>query len=119
MSTSDSTRSVVPPPSFRRFAERFPDVVEAYDRFGEALRRAGPLSAREAALVKLAVSVGARMEGATYAHARKARAAGIEDAAIEHVALLSAPTIGFPNMMAALGCIRDVLAETGDTPGRP
>jgi len=107
----DSPSAVVPPPSFRRFAQRFPAVVEAYDRFGAELRAAGPLSAREIALVKLAVSVGARMEGATFAHTRKARASGIEDAALEHVVLLSAPTIGFPNMMAALGCVRDVIEQ--------
>ena len=52
----DSPSAVVPPPSFRRFAQRFPAVVEAYDRFGAELRAAGPLSAREIALVKLAVS---------------------------------------------------------------
>ena len=114
MNDPNAAFAVVPPPSFRRFAERFPSVVEAYDRFGAELRAAGPLSAREIALVKLAISVGARMEGATYAHTRKARAAGIEDAAVEHVVLLSAPTIGFPNMMAALGLVRDVI-ERGDT----
>src|SRR5690606_2013651 len=79
-SMSQHQDTVIPPPSFSRFAERFPAVVEAYDRFGAVLRAAGPLSAREVALVKLAVSVGARMQGATYAHARKARAAGIADA---------------------------------------
>jgi alkylhydroperoxidase/carboxymuconolactone decarboxylase family protein YurZ len=83
--------------------------VEAYDRFGAELRAAGPLSAREIALVKLAVSVGARMEGSTHAHTRKARAVGVEDAALEHVVLLAAPTIGFPNMMAALSWVRDAL----------
>lgn len=104
-------RTVVPPPSFRRLAERFPAVVAAYEQFGAELRAAGPLSPREVALVKLAVSVGARLQGGTYAHARKARAAGIGDADLEHVVLLAAPTIGFPGMMAALGWLRDALAD--------
>jgi alkylhydroperoxidase/carboxymuconolactone decarboxylase family protein YurZ len=84
-------------------------VVEAYDRLGEQVRSAGPLSAREVALVKLGISIGARMAGAAHAHARKALAQGIESAAIEHVAVLSCPTIGFPNMMTALGWVQDVL----------
>jgi alkylhydroperoxidase/carboxymuconolactone decarboxylase family protein YurZ len=88
-------------------------VVAAYERLGEAVREAGPLSPREVALVKLAISVGARVHGSAYAHARKALAQGIEGSALEHVVILSAPTIGFPNMMAALGCVRDVLQEGG------
>jgi hypothetical protein len=41
----------------------------------------------------------------------KALALGIEPKAIEHVALLACPTIGFPNMMTARGWVRDVLTE--------
>ena len=109
MAEPEAVRSVEPPQAFRDFARRFPAVVTAYEQLGEQVRRAGPLSPREVALVKLAISVGARMEGAAHAHARKAHAQGIEPAAIEHVALLACPTIGFPNMMTALGWMQDVL----------
>ena len=109
MSGPNAAATVVPPPSFQRFAERYPAVVEAYDRFGEELRAAGPLTAREIALVKLALSIGARMEGSAHAHTRKAQAVGLDANALEHVALLAAPTIGFPNMMAALGWVRSAL----------
>jgi len=106
--------AVTPPAPYRDFVRRHPEVGAAYESLGRAVRAAGPLSAREIALVKLAVSVGARMEGSTHAHARKARASGIEDAALEQVALLACPTIGFPNMMAALTWIRDVVeADAG------
>ena len=101
-----------PPKAFRDFTERYPAVVEAYERLAEQIRAAGPLSSREVALVKLAISIGARMEGATHAHARKALAQGIEPEAIEHVALLSCPTVGFPNMMTGRGWVRDVLTES-------
>lgn len=111
MSEPKAARAAEPPEMFREFVRRYPDVAEAYDRLGEQVRRAGPLSPREVALVKLGISVGARMQGAAHAHARKARAQGIEPAAIEHVALLSCPTIGFPNMMSALGWVRDVLDD--------
>ena len=108
MSEPKAVRAVEPPEEFREFARRYPGVVEAYDRLGEQVRLAGPLSPREVALVKLGISIGARMQGAAHAHARKARALGIEAHAIEHVALLACPTIGFPNMMTALGWMQDV-----------
>ena len=106
MSEPKAARALEPPQEFREFAGRYPAVVEAYERLGEEVRKAGPLSPREVALVKLGISIGARMQGAAHAHARKARAQGIDGAALEHVALLACPTIGFPNMMAALGWVR-------------
>ena len=109
MSAADATRQPEPPQAFREFALKYPAVVAAYERLGEQVRAAGPLTPREVALVKLGISIGARMEGATHAHARKALAAGIEAAAVEHVALLACPTIGFPNMMTARGWIRDAV----------
>lgn len=107
MNEPESVQAVEPPAPFKRFAEIHPDVARAHQQLGEAVRAAGPLSAREVALVKLAISIGARLEGSTHAHARKARAQGIEDAALDHVAILSCPTIGFPAMMMALGWLHD------------
>ena len=112
MTEPDAARAVPPPAAFQEFRERYPGVVDAYERLGEELRVAGPLSPREVALVKLAISIGARMEGASHAHARKALAQGMAPEAIEHVALLSCPTIGFPNMMMALGWVRDVTSRS-------
>jgi alkylhydroperoxidase/carboxymuconolactone decarboxylase family protein YurZ len=112
MKEPEAARSAKPPKQFREFAKQHPAIVQAYERFGEAVRAAGPLSPREVALVKLAISIGARMEGSAHAHARKALAQGIEGAALEHVALLASPTIGFPNMMTALGWVRDIVSET-------
>ena len=117
MPGSRSARTAKPPKPFRTFAKTHAGVARAYEQLGEAVRAAGPLSAREVALVKLALSIGARMEGATHAHARKALAAGIEAAALEHVAILGCPTIGFPAMMMALGWVRDV-AAAARTPAR-
>jgi len=102
------------PAAFTSFRKRFPAVAEANERLGEAVRDAGPLSEREVALVKLGIAIGARMEGATHAHVRKGLDAGIEPAALEQVALLACPTVGFPQTMMALGWVRDLLK----TPGR-
>lgn len=98
-----------PPPPFRDFVAAYPEIAAAYQRLGEAVRAVGPLSEREVALVKLAISLGAGLEGAAHAHTRKALAAGIEADALKQVALLSCPTIGFPRMMASLGWVNDEL----------
>lgn len=102
-----------PSKHYERFQSTHPAIAEAHAAMGEAVRAAGPLSEREVALVKLALAVGAQMEGGVHAHTRRAAAAGIERAAIEQVALLAAPTIGFPHTMAAYTWIRDSL-ERGE-----
>ena len=89
-----------PPEAFQTFARFHPAVLEAYEDLGKAVREAGPLSDREIALVKLAIAVGARMEGPTHAHSRKALAQGIDDESLRHVVMLAATTVGFPTMMA-------------------
>lgn len=96
------------PEPYRSFLTSHPEVAQAYEALGKSLRASGPLSDREVALVKLAIAVGARMEGATHSHARRGLAEGIEVAALEQVAILAASTVGFPNMMAALSWVRDV-----------
>lgn len=98
-----------PPKHYRSFVDEHPKIAEAYQALGKAVREAGPLSAREVMLVKLALAVGAQHEGATHAHVRKARAGGVEKEAIEHAVLLAVPTIGFPSTMAAYTWIQDAL----------
>lgn len=107
MTESRGARRPQPPQVFQDLSEKYPDVIQAHDRLGAAVRAAGPLTSREIALVKLAIATGARMEGAVHAHTRMGRAEGIEERALEQVALLASPTIGFPNTMAALTWIRD------------
>jgi alkylhydroperoxidase/carboxymuconolactone decarboxylase family protein YurZ len=88
--------------------------MQAYESFGQAARLAGPLSEREIALVKLAISVGAGLEGAAHSHCRKAIQAGCTAGELRHVAIVSAPTIGFPAMMRARSWVEDVLEKQHD-----
>lgn len=88
-------------------AEEFPDVWSAYSELGEAVANAGPLNARERRLVKLALAIGARSEGAVHSHVRRAQDDGVESAALDQVALLAVPTLGLPRATAALTWIRD------------
>ena len=99
------------PKRFRKFQSDYPHVAEAYDRLGNAVHTAGPLTDRERALVKLAISVGARLEGGMHAHTRKALMAGVTKQDLYHVALLSMQTIGLPSAMAAMSAIDDILEE--------
>ncbi len=98
-----------PPKRFQRFQEEYKDVAGAYERMGDAVHAAGPLDEKTRALIKLAISTGARLEGAVHAHVRKALEAGVRPEELKQVALLSLPTIGLPSMMAALSWIEDVL----------
>ncbi|KAA5541139.1 carboxymuconolactone decarboxylase family protein [Roseiconus nitratireducens] len=89
--------------------DEHPELMRAYESFGKAAKEAGPLSEREAALVKLAISLGAGLEGAAHSHCRKALEAGCTADDLRHVALISAPTIGFPTMMRAKSWVEDVV----------
>jgi 4-carboxymuconolactone decarboxylase len=99
------------PDWYRSRRKRYPDVFEAYERLGEACRSAGPLAAREAALVKLGIAIGARLEGAVHSHVRRAVEAGATPDECRHAALLATTTLGFPSMMAALSWVEDVLSR--------
>ncbi len=99
------------PKPYERFEERYPDLVAAYERLGDAATAAGPLSAREQRLVKVALAVGAAHEGALHSHARRAREAGIGPDELRHTVLLATTTLGFPSMMRAMTWLEDVLNE--------
>lgn len=99
------------PRPYQQMHQSHPDYMQAYEAFGKAAKEAGPLSDREVALVKLAISIGAGLEGAAHSHCRKAIEAGCSSEELLHVALLSAPTIGFPTMMRAKSWIEDVLSN--------
>ncbi|MGA7836988.1 MAG: carboxymuconolactone decarboxylase family protein, partial [Ignavibacteriaceae bacterium] len=71
--------------------------------------KAGPLDDKTRALIKLAISSGARLEGAVHSHARKALRAGVTKEEMRHAVMLALPTIGLPSMMAALSWVDDIL----------
>jgi 4-carboxymuconolactone decarboxylase len=103
-----------PPVQFEQLTDRFPELASAYAEYGRAATGAGPLDTRLAHLVKLGISIGMRHEGAVHAHTRKALAAGFSPDELRHAALLAAPTLGWPAMMAAYLWVEDELAASGD-----
>lgn len=95
-------------------ADSHPDVWSAYSALGKATAEAGPLSERERRLVKLALAIGADSEGGVHSHVRRGRSEGIEPAALEQVALLAIPTLGFPRAAAAFTWIGDLNGAPGN-----
>src|SRR5262245_39042901 len=100
------SRMPAPPSMYREFTRRFPKLGAAWEEVGKAGRE-GPLSDREARLVKLAVAVGSLREGAVHSNVRKALASGMSSDEIEHVIALAAGTIGFPAAVATYSWVRD------------
>ena len=100
------------PKRFLQFQRDYPKVYEAYKQLGETAKAAGPLDRKTRELVRLAIAVGARHEGAVHSHTRRALESGLSAEEIRHAVLLSVTSIGFPNMMAAMSWIDDVLKPT-------
>ena len=90
---------------------RHPEVLEAYEKLGEACQAAGPLDGKTRALVKLAIAIGSRHEGAVHSHTRRSIEAGASIDECRHTVLLATTTIGFPAMMAALSWVEDVARD--------
>lgn len=100
------------PSSYGKMHERHPRIMASYEAFNDACKAAGPLDERSVSLVKLAVSMGAGLDGAARSHARKALEAGCTREELSQVALLCAPTLGFPFMMRAYKTLLEIIGES-------
>jgi 4-carboxymuconolactone decarboxylase len=103
-----------PPAVHQQFVRRFPSLGKAWDLVNEE-GGGGPLDVKTQRLLKLAIAVGARREGAVHSGVRKARDAGASLAEMEQVVALAASTIGFPASVAVWSWVR----EEADGAGRP
>jgi len=99
------------PNIYQNFAEKYPEVFKTYNQLGISCREAGPLDIKSQSLVKLGIAMGCNSRGGVMSHTRKALAAGATPEEIFHAILLSLTTIGFPNMMAAMGWVNEVIEE--------
>jgi len=100
-----------PPKSFDEFVHRFPKLGKAWELLGEAGEEAGPLDRKTQRLVKLALAIGTRQEGAVHSGVRKAMAVGVSEQELEQVVALAASLIGLPGSVAALGWVREEVAK--------
>ena len=109
-----SSTSEKAPKTYDAFVKEFPRLGAAWDAMREA-EEAGPFDEREQRLLKLAVAIGAGKQGPVHSAARKAKAAGVSDAEIRHVAAIAASTIGLPPAVAAWSWVVEEL-EKKNTP---
>jgi len=105
------------PPSINQFRQHHPDVWEAFANLGEKVHQAGPLDEKSRRLVKLALAIGLRHEGAVHSATRQALAAKFSPEELYHAAILATTTVGWPSAYAAMTWIADVVAGEGD--GKP
>ncbi|MDJ0767101.1 MAG: carboxymuconolactone decarboxylase family protein [Myxococcota bacterium] len=99
-----------PPQAYKKFIDKFPKLAEAWSLIGQG-GRDGPLDAKSARLIKLAVAIGSLREGAVHANVRKALSEGIDREEIEQIVALAAGTLGLPATAAAYTWTQDVLEK--------
>ncbi len=97
------------PKVYEQFGEQYPEVFKKYKELGIATRNAGPLDEKSQNLIKLGIALGANSRGSVMSHTRKALSAGASKEEILHAVMLGLTTTGFPNMIAALNWVEEVL----------
>ena len=95
------------PNSVSFFEKKHPAVWEAFSKLGEACHETGPLDEKARRLIKLALAVALRHEGAVHSATRNALKCGVTREELEHVVILAITTIGWPAAHAAMTWIDD------------
>ena len=99
------------PEIVQELADNQPDVWSAYNQLGQAIGGAGPLAPETQRLIKLALAIGAGLEGAVHSHTHRGLEEGLTGEQMRHVALLGVTTLGWPRAVAGLSWIDAALAE--------
>lgn len=99
------------PSPVEKLKDRYPEVWKAFNDLGERCHEAGPLDEKSRRLVKIALSVGAGLEGATHSAVRNALQAGITPDEIRHTVVLAITTLGLPASTRAYTWIEDRLRK--------
>jgi 4-carboxymuconolactone decarboxylase len=99
------------PKTYENFSVKFSEIMKDYQQLGKTCREAGPLEYKYQDLIKLGIAIGANSRGAVMSSVRKALTSGSTPEEITHAVLLSLTTTGFPNMIAALSWVNEVLDQ--------
>ncbi len=95
---SDSTKL---PQTYKDFITKFPELGAAHESVAKTVDVVGPLDAKQCALIKMGICVGANLESAFRSHVRRALQHGASPDEIEQAILLGMNTVGFPRTVAA------------------
>ena len=101
-----------PPKQYLKIKERHPGFLSAVAALGEVVRKEGPIDEKTAHLIQLAAAAAIRSEGSVHSHTTRAIDAGASSDEIYHAIILLTSTIGFPNVMAAISWVGDVIEDT-------
>lgn len=101
------------PRSYQELWAGYPKIAKLHKELSDACKKAGPLKAKTAELVKLAIAVGAGLYGAIHSHTRRALEEGAMPAEVRHVVILSTTTIGLSKMMQARRWVEESISESG------
>lgn len=97
------------PEFLQKVIKKYPEVWDGHQGIDSTVGNMKGLDAKTQHLVKLAIAIGAGLEGAVHSHTRRSREAGYSDEEIYHAALLAITTVGWPSAIAALSWIDDIL----------
>ena len=97
------------PSHYTKTKEQHPEYISSIESLSKALKNAGPLDESLAQFLKLAASIAIKSEGATHSHTRQLVELGFSPEEIRHAVILLSNTIGFPNVMAGLSWVNDIL----------
>jgi alkylhydroperoxidase/carboxymuconolactone decarboxylase family protein YurZ len=84
------------------------EVWKAFEQLGQQCHQAGPLDEKSRRLVKLALSIGAGLEGGTHSAVRNALNTGVTRDELNQVAILAVTTLGLPAAVRAFTWIADM-----------
>lgn len=102
------------PHHYQSIKQRYPDISDALEGLGCAVRKAGPIDVKTGHLIQLAAAAAIRSEGAVHSHTRRAFSAGAKAEEIQHAILVLTSTIGFPAVSAALSWVDEELESCHD-----
>lgn len=97
------------PSHYLKVKENHPEYIKAVEALGEAAKNAGPIDKKTAHLIQLGAAVTNRSEGSVHSHTRQLLGMGVGPDEIRHSVILLTNTIGFPNAMAGLTWVNDVI----------
>ncbi len=97
------------PEHYEQVKTHHPEYLKAVEQVGNVVKEEGPINEKNAQLIQLAASIAIRSEGASHSHARRALEAGASKEEIRQTVLLLTNTIGFPNVMAGMTWVNDVM----------
>jgi alkylhydroperoxidase/carboxymuconolactone decarboxylase family protein YurZ len=99
----------IPPATTGIFREQNTAVWDAFEELSKQCHQSGPLDEKTRRLVKVALAIGAGLEGGTHSAVRHATESGVTPAELQHVAVLAITTLGFPSAMRAVKWINDLM----------